>query len=63
MSKKNEIFDIIVKLKHETMKAVLVDSGGEEAWLPKELIEMERNKDGTWTISAPTWLLEDKGLV
>lgn len=57
--------DISVVLKRETQLAVLVDHGGEEdAWLPKSQIEIERNDDGkTHTLTAPEWLLSDKGII
>ena len=61
---KSNIFDITARMKRETEKAILVDDGGgKEVWLPKGQIEIEFNRNGTVTISAPTWLLEEKGLI
>lgn len=59
-----ELFDIVVKIKHRTEKAVLVtvDDDNEE-WLPLSQIEVDDNKDGTHTVTAPVWLLTDKGLI
>lgn len=71
-----DLFDVDVELLHETEAAWLVTDGVESAetlfgtvkkpdgvWLPKSQCEMEDNGDGTWTLTAPEWLLEKKGLL
>jgi hypothetical protein len=59
-----DIFDVVVTVKAETEKAILVTVNDEdEVWLPKSQIEYEKNRDGTTTVSAPTWLLRDKELI
>ena len=53
---RSDIIDIIVIIKHETVKAILVDHGGKEpCWLPRSAIEIvEVNPGGkTHTISLP----------
>jgi hypothetical protein len=41
------------------MRAVLVNDGDKDYWLPKSLAE--NNRDGTFTI--PEWLAIEKGIV
>src|SRR5712664_3876157 len=56
---KKELFDITVKLLHETPLAYRVDTGGKTDWVPKSQCELEPNGDGTHTLTAPTWLLQE----
>ncbi len=60
---KRELFDVTVKLIHETEKAFLVDDGKTKAWFPKSLVEMEKNPDGTYTLTAPENFLAEKGFI
>jgi len=63
---RSDIIDIIVIIKHETVKAILVDHGGKEpCWLPRSAIEIvEVNPGGkTHTISLPQSLAEEKGII
>ena len=62
---KSNIIDMIVIIKHETEKAVLVDHGDKEpCWIPKSQCEIEINKDGkTSTITISQSLAEDKGMI
>lgn len=57
-----EVHDLTVELLAETEKAwKLSDDGEREAWFPKSQCELEKNKDGkTYTLTAPTWLLDQK---
>lgn len=58
-----EIEDVTVELRHETEKAYLVSDGGEPKWFPKSQVELEKNRDGTYVLTAPVWLLKDKGFI
>lgn len=62
---RSDLVDISVVLIHQTDKAVLVDhGGGENVWLPRSAIEIERDGDGkTWTITLPEALAQSKGLI
>lgn len=63
---RSDIIDITVIIKHETVKAVLVDHGGKQpCWLPRSQIEiLEVNAGGrTHTIALPQSLAEEKGMV
>lgn len=62
---KSNIVDISVFLVSETDKAVLItDAEDEDAvWLPKSQIEIEEGGSGTHVVTAPEWLLHDKGLI
>jgi hypothetical protein len=75
-SRGDDLFDVAVELIRETDAAWLV-TDGEDAketlfgmvtrqdgvWVPKSQCELEDNGDGTWTLTAPEWLLEKKGLL
>jgi len=60
----SDLHDIAVELKMETGKAWLVSDGMHEAWLPKSQCELEKVRDKhLWMLTAPEWLLHDKGLI
>jgi Arc/MetJ family transcription regulator len=62
---RSNIIDIDVLLLTETEKAVRV-AVSEEAvgvWLPKSLIEIERTKRGTCSITLPERIALEKGLI
>lgn len=61
-----EIADIEVQVHVRTSKALLVSDDGEKdgaVWLPLSQIEVEEKGRGRAVITAPVWLLTDKGLV
>lgn len=63
---RSDIIDITVIIKHETIKAVLVDHGGKEpCLLPRSQIEIVQVDRGgkTHTIALPQSLAEEKGIV
>jgi hypothetical protein len=61
---KSDIFDVAVKLIHETEKAYLVTADEKEkVWFPKSMCELEENQDGTYTLTAKTFMLKEKGLI
>lgn len=60
MSPVKELFDLNCKLLVETDKAIRVDDGKTQAWLPKSQIELEHERDGTVTITLPMWLAKEK---
>lgn len=69
MSKQLE--EIKVYFLHQTDSAILVnlDGGNEGVWLPKSQIEWdgsdgyEPKRRAVITVTAPEWLLMDKGLI
>jgi len=65
-SGQSDIIDVCLELHHQTEKAILVSDDGIQKnakWLPLSQIEVEKNKDGTITVTAPQWLLKDKGFI
>ena len=64
---RSDIEDVMGEIVHETSQAVLFHTGIKEqaVWLPKSQIEIHVDDPapGLVTISAPEWLLIDKGLV
>jgi hypothetical protein len=57
--RENELFDISAQIRRETDKAWLLFDGTKEAWVPKSLVE--DNRDGTFTM--PVWLAKDKEFI
>jgi hypothetical protein len=60
------LVDVLVRLHHETDKAILVSDSGEEkdaVWLPRSQIEIEPKKPGYIEVTLPEWLAMDKGLI
>ena len=50
-------------VKHETDKAVLVNDGDEDIWLPKSKIDYDEIEAGEeCNFLIPEWLAVDKGL-
>ena len=72
-SGRSDLHDVKVELIHETDRAWLVSDGTEQdgekvkVWVPKSQAELDR--DGVarsmnlWTLTAPEWLLKEKGLL
>ena len=67
MAGNSNIEDVMGEIVHETAQAILFHTGIKElaVWLPKSRIEISRDdpQPGLVTVSAPEWLLIDKGLV
>jgi hypothetical protein len=66
MKSHHSLFDITVEKLAETDAAVLVHDGDKSkaVWLPKSQIEIEPAEvGGLFIVTAPEWLLADKGLV
>lgn len=62
----SDLFDVAVQLHRKTEKAILVSSDGDQTkaqWLPKSQCEIEEKGDGILIVTAPTWLLKDKGFL
>jgi len=59
---KSDLVDIEVVIKIETAKAVLVNDGKRDVWLPLSQVEMERDSEKTF-VTMPEWLAIDSGLV
>lgn len=63
------VFDINVEFVHSTEKAIKYTDGTTEFWVSKSAlaedgyIQVEENKDGTFTLTAPTKWLKEKGLI
>lgn len=60
---KPELFDLSCKLLHETRAAWRIDDGKKTDWFPKSQCELAQESDGTWTLTAPIWLLKEKGFI
>ena len=60
---KSDLIDIFGTLKFETPKAYLFDFGHDEGtWVPKSQVEIDE-KGGGFTVTMPTWLAKEKGLI
>ena len=57
----DEHWTVLASLKRETEKAILVECGEIEAWLPKSQIKYEPEGDKI-SVAMPLWLAEEKGL-
>jgi len=60
---RQELIDINCKKLAETAKAIRVDDGTKQAWLPLSQIEVENESNGTITVTMPLWLAKEKGFV
>lgn len=59
MSRDERLTDIAAEIKGETDKALRLFDGAKTEWVPKSLVE--DNKNGTFTM--PEWLAQDKGFI
>lgn len=59
MSDEPELVDVEAHIKAETDKAWKLFDGSVTEWVPKSLVE--DNRDGTFTM--PEWLAEEKGFI
>jgi hypothetical protein len=69
---KSDLIDVTVQMHAETEKAVLVSDDGDKSkaiWIPKSQCEVEfdpsmkeRGK-GIATLTLPTWLAKERGLI
>jgi len=63
---RSHLQDVMLVLHHETAHALLVSEAGDKrkaVWLPKSQIEFEKKPKATVSVTAPEWLLTDKGLL
>jgi len=63
---KSNLIDVEVVIHHETTLALLISTDGERKtaiWVPKAAVQVERKGRGTYTITLPVQMAEDKGLV
>lgn len=56
---RTELVDLELELRHETNDAFLLFDGDRQAWVPKSLVE--DNRDGTFTL--PQWKAKEIGFV
>lgn len=68
MSRRNdEKIEVSVTFKHETDRAVLINDGDKDIWLPKSQIEIEGGEfpeEGeACELLVAEWLAKDKGLI
>jgi hypothetical protein len=62
---KSDLVDLELRIHRETDLAILASDSGDIAkavWLPKSQIEIEPNRSGTYTITMPAWLAQEKEL-
>lgn len=55
----SKLIDIAAEQRGETDKALRLYDGKTTDWVPKRLVE--DNRDGTWTM--PEWLATEKGFI
>lgn len=64
---KSDLQDVEVTVHHRTEKAILVSLDGDKenaVWVPLSQCEIERKGETrVYILTAPEWLLVDKGLV
>lgn len=61
---RQSVFEVSGHIQGETERAVrFSDDGQTWHWLPLSQIEIERHEKGSVTITAPEWLLKEKGLL
>jgi hypothetical protein len=63
---RSNLEDIEVCMHHQTDKAVLVSTDGDEdgaVWIPKSQCEVEHLRGRIWRLTAAQSLLEEKDLV
>ena len=61
---RSDLYDLMVEIKAQTNTQILVSDGQREAWLPKSEVEIEPSEiGGIHIVTAPEWLLMDRGLV
>lgn len=56
---KREIIDIAAEVRGETDKALRLHDGTKAEWVPKSMVE--DNRDGTFAM--PEWLAKERGFV
>lgn len=55
---------ISVEIIHDTPDAVLVNDGDRQEWLPRSQVDLEGpDPDGLYNLTAPEWILKDRGLI
>jgi len=62
---KSDLVDLEMKIHGESQAAVLASDDGEKTkavWLPKSQIEIEPTQSGTYIVTMPAWLAEEKDL-
>lgn len=59
---KSELTTITVQLVYETEKAVLVNDGTKQVWIPKAQCEIEQY-GAVYELTLPVRVAEEKGLV
>lgn len=63
---KSDLYDVRVKVCNETYAAYLVastDDPDTRVWVPRSQVEMAPDRDGMQIMTAPGWLLTQKGLL
>ena len=63
------LHDIAVEFVRETAKAVCYNNGEKDFWVPKSLmtddgmIQVETERNGSITLTAPEWWLAERELI
>ena len=57
-----KLIDLAVEIRHETVRAWLINDGSREVWLPKSQCEVTE-PIGPSIVTLPEWLAKDKGLI
>lgn len=56
-------WEITGRIVAETEKAILLEDGTSQQWLPKSKVHVEPLKDDLVTVYLPEWLAKEKGYV
>lgn len=66
---RQSLHDIAVEFMAESQKAIKYSDGTKEFWVPKSImhadgiVQVEEEKNGSITLTAPEWWLAERGLV
>lgn len=59
-----DTIELYIRIIHRTERAILVDDGDGEVWLPLSQVEIiEEDRNGDASIIIPMWLAKDKELI
>lgn len=57
------VIDIAVRIKHETDKAYLAETGEGDIWFPKSQVELYESQSTGQILTVPYWVAKEKGLI
>jgi len=60
---RSDLVDISCTVKNLTERAVLIDDGTRQVWLPLALVEVDHQPLKASTVTLPEWLAKERGLI